>query len=79
MAGFWMTEAVPLPVTALMPIMLFPPFGIMSTSVTSLAYMKETNMMSIAGLMIANAIEHCNLHKRIALKALLTIGTSPRL
>ncbi|KAF4516896.1 hypothetical protein B566_EDAN011241 [Ephemera danica] len=79
MAGFWMTEAIPLPVTALIPVMLFPLLGIMSTNQTAMIYMKETNMMSVAGLIIAIAIEHCNLHKRIALKVLLTIGTSPRL
>ena len=52
--------------------------GIMTTDEVGREYLKETNMMFISGIIIALAIEHCGLHKRIALNCILLIGTSPR-
>ena len=52
--------------------------GIMSTDAVGREYLKETNMMFISGVIVAIAVEHSNLHKRVALKVLLLIGTSPR-
>ncbi len=51
----------------------------MTTDEVGKEYLKETNMMFMSGIIVAIAIEHCNLHKRIALKVLLAIGTSPRM
>ncbi|XP_046386160.1 solute carrier family 13 member 5 isoform X1 [Ischnura elegans] len=79
MAIYWMTDAVPLPVTSLLPVALFPLLGVLSTEDVCVSYLKETNMMFIGGLAVALAIEHCHLHERIALKVLLLVGTSPRL
>ncbi|XP_067120680.1 Na(+)/citrate cotransporter-like [Centruroides vittatus] len=78
MAIYFMTEPLPLAVTALIPVVLFPLLGVLTTAETCTPYMKDTIMMYVGGLTIAAAVEHCNLHKRIALKVLLTIGTGVR-
>ncbi|CAG9815026.1 unnamed protein product [Phaedon cochleariae] len=78
MAGFWVFEVLPLAITALLPMVFFPLMGIMDSEKTSLCYLKETNMMFVGGLIIAIAVEHCNLHTRVALHAIRVVGCSPR-
>ncbi|XP_054713237.1 Na(+)/citrate cotransporter-like [Uloborus diversus] len=78
MALYFMLEPVPLSVTALIPVVAFPFLGVLSTAEACLPYMKDTIMMYVGSLMLAVAVEHCNLHKRIALKVLLCIGTGAR-
>jgi sodium-dependent dicarboxylate transporter 2/3/5 len=77
MAILWITEVIPLAVTALLPVVLFPLFGVMNGKEVSSAYFNHVIFLFIGGFMVALAMQKWNLHKRIALKILLITGTSP--
>ncbi len=78
MAIWWVTETVPLAVTALIPIVLFPALGILDGKAVSEVYINHIIFVYVGGFMMALAMEKWNLHKRIALKLLVLIGVSPR-
>ncbi|KAH0953486.1 hypothetical protein HN011_009549 [Eciton burchellii] len=78
MAMFWVTEVLPLPVTGLIPVVLYPLMGVMSTNETCLCYMNDTTMMFLGSLVIAVAIENSGLHMRVALFIIRMIGCSHR-
>jgi sodium-dependent dicarboxylate transporter 2/3/5 len=77
MATWWVTEAIPLAVTALVPLILFPMLGILDGRETSTAYINHIIFIFIGGFIMALAMEKWRLHKRIALKILMLVGVSP--
>lgn len=76
MAFYWSAEVVPLAATSLMPVFLFPLFGIVPSSKVATFYLNEIGLVLLCSLVMAGAVETSNLHKRIALRSLLAIGTS---
>ncbi|CAI5648335.1 unnamed protein product [Oreochromis niloticus] len=77
MAMFWCTEALPLAVTAMLPVCLFPTLGILPAKKICPQYFIETNFLFLSGLVLASSIEEWGLHRRIALKVLSIVGVKP--
>jgi len=78
MAIWWLTEAIPIAATALVPVALFPLLGIMKGKAVAGAYFNHIIFLFIGGFIMALAMERWELHRRISLKILLWIGTTPR-
>jgi sodium-dependent dicarboxylate transporter 2/3/5 len=78
MATFWMTEAIAIPATALLPIALFPLLGVMPTPKVTAAYANHLIYLFLGGFLIAVTIEKWQLHKRIALRTIQIVGVSPQ-
>lgn len=74
MAIFWMTEAIPLAATALIPIVLFPLGGILDSGTIAKSYINSIIFLFIGGFLIALSMERWNLHRRIALTIIQVIG-----
>jgi sodium-dependent dicarboxylate transporter 2/3/5 len=77
MAVWWITEAIPLAATALLPIVLFPSLGVMTSAETASSYANHLIYLFLGGFMIAVTMEKWNLHKRIALLTIYIVGISP--
>ena len=76
MVIWWITEAVPLPVTALLPLVVFPVLDVFSMEEATAPYANPVIFLFMGGFIIALAMEKQNLHKRIALNIIRLTGTS---
>jgi solute carrier family 13 (sodium-dependent dicarboxylate transporter), member 2/3/5 len=82
MAIFWVTEALPIPATALLPLVMLPALGI-TTGKTAMKdaaapYADPIIFLFMGGFMLSLAMERWNLHRRIALAIIAAVGTKPR-
>ncbi len=77
MAVWWITEAVPLAITALLPVVLFPLLGVVDGKTISAMYFNHLIFLFIGGFLMALAMQRWDLHRRIAIKILIFFGISP--
>ncbi len=77
MAFFWITECIPLFVTALIPLAAFPVLNILGIAEVGPNYAKEIIFLFVGSFLLAFAFERWNLHKRIALRIILLLGSKP--
>lgn len=77
MATWWITEAIAIPATAMLPIVLFPLLGVMNGSSVTLHYANHLVYLFLGGFLIGAAIEKSNLHHRIALNTVRLTGLTP--
>ena len=78
MAIWWMTEAVPIPVTSLLPLVAFPVTGVLSYQEAAAPYANHLIFLFMGGFFIAKTMERSGLHRRIALRIVVAVGTEPR-
>ncbi|MBX0317237.1 SLC13 family permease [Shouchella clausii] len=79
MAIWWVTEAIPIPVTSLLPLILFPITGTLSMEDTAASYGDPLIFLFVGSFAIALSMEKWNLHKRVALSIISVIGTNPKM
>jgi sodium-dependent dicarboxylate transporter 2/3/5 len=77
MAVWWISECVPIPVTALLPLVLFPLLGIQDLPATAAHYGRDIIFLFIGGFLLALGVERSGLHNRFALWTVSRIGASP--
>lgn len=77
MAVFWIAEPIPIPVTALLPLLLFPALGLGEIRETAAPYANPIIFLFLGGFMVALAMQRWNLHRRIAISLIGRIGTRP--
>lgn len=65
--AWWVTEAVPMPITSMSPLFLFPLFGIAAADDVARSYMDDVIALVLGSFILALAVEHYNIHRRLAL------------
>ena len=78
MATWWSTEAIPIPATALLPIVLVPGLGLGSISQATSPYAHPIIFLFLGGFTLGLAMQRWNLHRRIALMTLKAVGSEPK-
>lgn len=78
MATWWSTEAIPIPATSLLPIVLIPALGLGSVGAATAPYANPIIFLFLGGFTLGLAMQRWNLHRRVALLTLLAVGSSPR-
>ncbi|MCD7455872.1 hypothetical protein HAX54_029974 [Datura stramonium] len=74
---WWLTEAVPMPITSMSPLFLFPLFGISSANDVAHSYMDDVIALVLGSFILALAVEHYNIHRRLALNITLLFCGDP--
>jgi sodium-dependent dicarboxylate transporter 2/3/5 len=77
MAVWWMSEAVPIPATALVPLALFPLLGVAGADEAAAPYANPVIFLFLGGFLLAQAMQKWGLHRRIALEVIRAVGTRP--
>ncbi len=78
MAAWWITEVLPIPITALLPLVLLPLLGTATMTEAAAPFANPIIFLFMGGFMIAQAMQRWNLHRRLALGIILRTGTEPR-
>lgn len=78
MAIWWATDAVPLSITSLLPLVIFPLFKVVDAKEIAKAYMSQEIMLFVGGFFISEALEESGLHVRFSLGLVNLLGTSPK-
>lgn len=78
MATWWATEAIPIPATSLLPMVLAPVLGIDELDAVAASYADPIIYLFLGGFLLGIAMQRWNLHRRIALKVLSIVGQKPR-
>jgi solute carrier family 13 (sodium-dependent dicarboxylate transporter), member 2/3/5 len=78
MGSWWITEAIPIYVTALLPLVLFPSLNVTDLGETSANYADRIVFLFLGGFILAKGVEKSNLHRRFALNMLKIFGTNPK-
>ncbi|CAL9241452.1 unnamed protein product [Arabidopsis halleri] len=77
MFAWWLTEAVPMPITSMTPLFLFPLFGISAADDVANSYMDDVISLVLGSFILALAVEHYNIHRRLALNITLVFCVEP--
>lgn len=78
MAALWVSEALPIPATSMIPLVAFPVLGIADLKATASEYAKPVVFLFLGGILLALGLQRSGLHTRLALVIVRTIGSRPR-